>query len=246
MPREHGSWSLALEPLALGLIATPSVAGGCLAGAALLGFFARRPLRVAVNDAKPHRREAALRVVAALAAGAVTLLVAALMFGGFSSVVWLLPAAVAGGVFLWYDLRAAGREEAAELAGAAAFACLPGAIATLGGWSAPSAAALTLVMLSRAVPTVLCVRALLRAMKTGVSGIAPAVVGSGLAVLFAGLAAAKGVLPWIAVWLLAALAARTVGFLVWPRVAFRARTIGLIEAISGALFVLTVGIAAAK
>jgi hypothetical protein len=32
LPRAHGSWSLALEPLTLGLLAAPSAAGGALAG----------------------------------------------------------------------------------------------------------------------------------------------------------------------------------------------------------------------
>ena len=47
LPREHGSWSLALEPLALGLLVVPSAAGAALAAAALAGFFARRPLKAA-------------------------------------------------------------------------------------------------------------------------------------------------------------------------------------------------------
>lgn len=48
LPKEHGSWSLALEPLALGLLVAPSLAGGALAGAVLAGFFARRPLKAAL------------------------------------------------------------------------------------------------------------------------------------------------------------------------------------------------------
>src|SRR5208283_2159794 len=48
LPREHGSWSLALEPLALGLFVAPSMAGVALALAAAAGFFARRPLRALV------------------------------------------------------------------------------------------------------------------------------------------------------------------------------------------------------
>jgi hypothetical protein len=41
MPREHGSWSLALEPLLFGLIAAPSLAGGGLALAVVAAFFGR-------------------------------------------------------------------------------------------------------------------------------------------------------------------------------------------------------------
>lgn len=55
-PREHGSWSFALEPMALGLIAVPSVAGGWLALAVGAAFFARRPLRIAWGDEQAERR----------------------------------------------------------------------------------------------------------------------------------------------------------------------------------------------
>lgn len=47
LPKEHGSWSLALEPLALGLLVAPTIAGAALTTAALAGFFARRPLKAA-------------------------------------------------------------------------------------------------------------------------------------------------------------------------------------------------------
>ena len=39
LPKEHGSWSLALEPVAFGLLVAPSAAGAALALAAGLGFF---------------------------------------------------------------------------------------------------------------------------------------------------------------------------------------------------------------
>ena len=56
-PKEHGSWSLALEPVALGLIAAPSLGGIALGMAVMAGFFARRPLKIAVGDRNPARRE---------------------------------------------------------------------------------------------------------------------------------------------------------------------------------------------
>ncbi|HQY06456.1 MAG TPA: YwiC-like family protein, partial [Lacunisphaera sp.] len=56
LPKEHGSWSLALEPLALGLLLAPSAAGGALLAAALAGFFARRPLKTALTAPASARR----------------------------------------------------------------------------------------------------------------------------------------------------------------------------------------------
>jgi len=45
LPKEHGSWSLALEPVAFGLLIVPSLAGGSLAVSATAAFFIRRPLK---------------------------------------------------------------------------------------------------------------------------------------------------------------------------------------------------------
>src|SRR6478735_8924592 len=59
LPREHGSWFLVLEPLALGLLIAPSWAGGALAAATLAGFFARRPLKPAFASAPSLRRQIA-------------------------------------------------------------------------------------------------------------------------------------------------------------------------------------------
>ena len=67
LPREHGSWSLALEPLALGLIAAPSWPGAALALAALALFFARRPWQAA--RAGDVRLRPALGALAAPALG---------------------------------------------------------------------------------------------------------------------------------------------------------------------------------
>src|SRR4051812_29770921 len=49
LPKEHGSWSLAFEPLALGMLLAPSLAGGAFLAAAVAVFFARRPGKVAFS-----------------------------------------------------------------------------------------------------------------------------------------------------------------------------------------------------
>ena len=92
VPREHGSWSLALEPLVFGLIAAPSAAGGCLALAVLAAFFARRPLRLALGDASPARRTAARGPLVWLAMLAAAWFLAALVGGGLG---WLVAGLIA-------------------------------------------------------------------------------------------------------------------------------------------------------
>ena len=236
-PREHGSWALALEPLALGLLVAPSAAGAWLAFAVLAAFFARRPLMA----------------LALVAAGCFT---AAIAVGGTAWLWWLGPIAAAGAVFLSFDLRAEGRAEVAEVAGAAAFALLPGALAALAGWRAPEAAALAFVMCGRSVPTVLCVRAVLRAQKTGEPldrlgalswsngrRFAFALVAALLAVVVGAVLAHAGFVPRTVVGLLGLFAVRAVALLLFPRPELRPRTIGAMEAGLGVLFVTFAAVA---
>jgi hypothetical protein len=154
--------------------------------------------------------------------------------------VWLLPSGVAGALFLSFDLRNGGREEVAEIAGSAAFAFLPAAIAALDGVTPMVALALALVMCGRAVPTVLCVRAALRGAKTGVRRPAGALIAAFAALIAGCLLAKNGLAPFTAAVALAVLALRAIGLLVFPRPTLRARTIGMIEAMLGLAFVLVV------
>lgn len=240
-PREHGSWSLALEPLAFGLIAAPSAAGALLAGTVTAVFFARRPLRIAVLDAQPSRRAAARGALAVCALGATGGFAGTLILRGPAWAVWLVPAAVLGAIFLAFDLRNEGRKAVAELAGAAAFAFVPAAMAAMAGWGGASALALGLVMSGRSVPTVLCIRACLREQKTGEGGAGPALAAAIGAVVIAAWFVQRGLAPRAAVGFLAFLALRAGWLLVYPRPTLRARTLGMFEAIYGAGFVLAVG-----
>ena len=115
MPKEHGSWSLAFEPLAFGLLVAPSAAGAALAIAVAAAFFARRPLNIAVRDHRATRRAAARRAVLTCAGVAAAAFVAACALAGSSAWLWwLLPSSALGAVFLSFDLRNAGRDETAE------------------------------------------------------------------------------------------------------------------------------------
>ena len=242
-PKEHGSWSLALEPLALGLVAAPSAGGAWLSLAVIGAFFARRPLRLAWVETAPERRTAARVVFGLLAGLSLFAFAAAVLTGGLACLGWLLPSAVGGGVFIFHDVRGTGRTAWAEIAGAAAFACVPAALGILAGRSAAEAAALALLGCGRSLPAVLTVRAVLRGAKSGVRSAGPAVTAAVLAVLVAGLLAGCGIISSFPVAALVLLAIRTTGLLVWPSPILRARTLGMIEAGLGLAFALTVGFA---
>jgi hypothetical protein len=237
LPKEHGSWSLAGEPLALSLLAAPSLPGALLAFATAAAFFARRPLRIAFRDAKPSRRHEAAIALGVCVAVALGFFAAAVAAGGVAWLAWLLPSLALGAIFVHFDLQNEGRAEAAEIAGAAAFAFLPAAFGALAGWSAWSSLAFGVAMCGRAVPTVMCVRAVLRAAKTGVRRDAPALVAAAVAVVAAVAVAHDGLAPWTLVALTAAFFLRTIALLVFPRPRVRGRTLGIVEAAAGAVFV---------
>jgi hypothetical protein len=242
LPKEHGSWSLALEPLAFGLIAAPSLAGGWLALAVAAGFFARRPLRAAWRERQAERRAEARGDLLVCGLVAAAGLGSAIAVAGLAWIWWLIPAALAGAVFVSFDLRNAGRAEVAEVAGAGAFAWLAAPLAILGDATPGTALAFGLVMCGRAIPTVLGVRAVLRKTKTGAQRRLPTLL-TAFAALAVGLTLFRvGVAPAVAPAALAILAARSVGLLWFPRPAFRARTIGLLEAVLGVAFVLAVAL----
>ena len=242
LPKEHGSWSLALEPLAFGLLVAPSSGGGFLAVAVAAAFFARRPLRIAWRDARAERRSDARNALAALAVIAVGAFLGALLVAGVEWLLWLVPSACAGALFISFDLRNGGREETAEIAGSAAFAFLPAAFAAIAGAAPATSIALALVMAGRAVPTVLSVRSALRGAKTGIRRPVPALLAA-FAALAAGIVLVRhGLAPITAAAALGALAARAVALLVFPRSALRARTIGMAEAVIGILFVVFVAL----
>ena len=242
-PKEHGSWSLAFEPIALSLLVAPSLPGGLLALALAAGFFARRPLRMGWNERVTERRAAARRAfflcLAALAAG----LAGAMGLAGLAWMVWLAPVALMGGIFAYHDAQGAGREEAAEVAGSAAFALAPAAFAILGGWSASSAIALALLMVGRSVPSVLFVRGFLRATKSGVRRDGLALVTAGMALVATAFLHHRGIAPFFAVVGMMVFLGRAFAVLVVFRPGWRARRIGMIEAALGVSYIVGLAVA---
>ena len=238
LPKEHGSWSLAFEPVVLGLLVASSAAGGALAAAVAAGFFTRRPLKLAVTLPASDPRRA---VAGWLALTGAVLALAALGFAaslGGGRALWpLLLAAPFGAAFLWFDLRNEMREAEAELAGSIAFALTPATFATLGGWAPGPALALAGLTFARGVPTVLMVRTYLRIRKgEAVAWFPPLAAGTAALLLVGGLwreqlvppaAVVLGAILWLrGAWLVSAF-----------RPAWPARQVGILEAVLGTVHV---------
>jgi len=242
LPKEHGSWSLALEPLALGLLVAPTSAGGALTVAALAGFFARRPFKAFFAPATIRRREAGQAILIFSALGVAGFSVV-LVLGGAAALWPLLLAAPLGGLFAWFDAQNGSRAAAAEIAGSAAFALVPAALATLAGWSPGPALALAALALTRSVPTVLTVRSSLRQAKGESAGFLLPVLAALVAALGITVLCGLSLVPaWAALpaWVLLA---RTLWFASPSRPSWSARRIGMFEAITGLLCLAAITVA---
>jgi hypothetical protein len=242
LPREHGSWSLALEPVALGLLAAPSVSGVLLGLAATTAFLARRPAQFVAGRFGPMHQSEALAPLALLIGCAGVAVAAAGLLGGWAALAPLLLAVPPAALFLHFDTRGESRAAAAELAGAATFAFVTVTCGTLAGRGWPTALALGALSLLRAAPAVLVVRTFLRRQK-GQPASAPTALATSLG--------ATAGIAWLAHAKLAHLAVLGVALLllvrsVWllgPRPpALRASQLGVIEAVLGAAFVLAAGL----
>ena len=164
MPSEHGGWGLTIEPGLLGLLVAPSLAGACLAVAALLLFLLRTPLELALVDRRRHRRlprtRLAERVVAAEAALLVALVAVAAVTAHDGR--WWIPAVAAAplvAVELAYDIRSRRRRLVPELTGAVAIAAVAAAVVIAGDGDPRLAAGLWLIPAARVTTSIPHVRA---------------------------------------------------------------------------------------
>lgn len=162
VPTEHGGWGLTLEPALLGLLVAPGPAGVPLAIAAVLGFLARTPLKVALVDAYRGRSLERTRVARRLAAVELLVLVglittAAVLAEGSFWIAGLVTGALVA-VELWFDLRSRSRRLIPELAGAVGVSGIAAMIVLADGGSVPTAIALWLILAARAVTSIPFVR----------------------------------------------------------------------------------------
>jgi hypothetical protein len=246
LPPEHGSWSLVLEPLVLGLAVAPSW-GGLVAGiAAFAAFLAYRPFKLAVGDRRRKRRYPRSVVAEgfALTFGAVAVVAAAalLLIAGPRPFLPLVAAAPLGVIFAFYDLRP-GRALEAEITAPAAFGAVAAAIPLAAGWAAPESFALWMVAVGRAIPSVAYVRERLAQGRGEPSQPAPVLAAHLLALGSVLLLAWADLLPWGATLAFLLLSGRAALGLSRFRRPAPAKRIGILEIFWGALSVVLVAAA---
>ena len=244
-PREHGGWSMALEPVVLGLLVAPSWSGAALAGAILAVFLARRPLQIvtaatrpAGNAANPLARGALL----CLAGAALLLVVVAARLAGPQSL-WPLGLALPpAALFLWLDAQGEARATAAEIAGTVAFALLPAAFVSLQFGRPAIALALSVVLISHSLPAVLAIRAFLRRRKGQPVGITMPLLAALFAVGATAVLSDRQLAPWCAPGFAVVFLLRTLWFFGPRPPTLRATRLGILEATLGGTYVIAVGL----
>jgi hypothetical protein len=173
IPSEHGGWGLTLEPALLGMLVAPSLAGLAAAGAALLAFLARTPLKIVLVDRHRHRRLARTRAAAVIALAELVVFCAlAVAVAASADARALVPLAIAAPLFaveLWFDARSRGRRLVPELCGAVGISAVVAVMVLLDGQSASLAAALWTLLAARAIASVSFARGQVLRLRSGAS-----------------------------------------------------------------------------
>ena len=254
LPIEHGGWSFLIEPLILGLVVAPSLAGAWLAASAVAAFLARHPLKLVALDRRRGlrypRTDLAWRFFAAYAAVAGLSFLFAFSLSNPSIVTPLAAAAPIALVALWRDLQGRGREALPEIAGALGLGASATAIILAGGGSPATAWLAWALGAGRALTAILYVRARVRADR-GVDGESratlarPVMAAHGIALLGAAAAASAGALSPVAASAFLLLMIRAVHGLAPGCAPIRPQTLGIQEVLVGAacLYLFAAGLA---
>lgn len=165
LPSEHGGWGFLFEPIVLGLGVAPSRGGMLVALAFVFGFLCRQPLRLGLQDARRGRTYPRTGwcwlFFSAYAVCALASLAAAVLVAGWAVVIPIGLVAPLGLTQVLYDANNRGRALLPELGGAAAMSSSAAAIAIAAGVRIVPALALSGIIVARAIPTIVYVRALL-------------------------------------------------------------------------------------
>ncbi len=237
LPKEHGSWSLALEPVVFGLLVVPGPASVALALGAVAAFFSRRPFKTTITAP----RQDALLTLAMLTTATSGGFALAIIFGSFSAMWPLLPTLPLALLYLYWDRQNENRAVSAELAGSSLFAFIPAAMATLNGHDWRFALSLSAVMLARSAPAVITVRTWLRRRKGRAASLIPAIAVTMLALGSITLLWQTGDTPWVAHALILFSCARLT-LLFKSEVHWSAKHVGMAEAAFGILYIVSTSV----
>jgi hypothetical protein len=247
LPVEHGGWGFTLEPVALGLLVAPSLPGLFLAMATLAAFLARHPLKLVMADRRRGRRFARTHVAERFALiyiliAALSLLAAikaAISYEFLSPLLFAAPFAL---IQLLFDRLSRSRALLPELAGVTAMAAIASSIALANGWTRGVAFGLWAVLAARVVPTILYVRARLKALHGQVASTGTVITMHVLALVIVLALAWMKLTPALAIIAFLILLARVLfGFSGRDRAA-RAKQIGIRELGFGAMTVATIAL----
>jgi hypothetical protein len=242
LPSEHGGWSFLVEPLLLGLLVAFSWAGALLSVATVAAFLPHHPLKTAIKHARAGRRAPRTAWARRFALGdgvkAAAALAAVLALAPPRVLLALLAAAPFAAVQLYYDAKNKSRALAAEICGAVALATMPPAIAAISGWPWQLLFGLWLLPITRAIPSILYVRARLHLEHGKPAERTVSHVAHGAAVLAAAAAAQASLVPWLSEVALGVLLLRSVHGLSPWRIGRTARAVGMQEIAFGLLAVI--------
>lgn len=165
LPTEHGGWSFILEPLLLGLAVAPSWTALLVAVGSLSVFLFRQPIRIVWNDFSAGRNTG--RTHAALVFGGIYFVVASTCLSAAIAedprvAIPLIAGIPFGVAVLLLDSRKQSRSLTAEILGPVALGSTGAAVAIGGGMSVAMGAVIWGLILARALPAILYVRARLR------------------------------------------------------------------------------------
>jgi hypothetical protein len=245
LPVEHGGWGMLGEPLLLGLLVAPSIAGLGVALAAVFAFLARHPFKLAAADWRQGRHTARTAAATRFAVVYAGLAAAGLALAARSSSGWWLPLVAAAPLALAqlaHDVRHQGRLLFPELLGGVALGSVASAALLAGGSALPAAAALWALVAARETAAILYVRARLRLDRDLAASRAGAFFVHTLGIALSLALAAARLAPWLAAAAFVLLLARAAYGLSRFRRRVRPQVVGITEMAYGLAFVLALAI----
>lgn len=167
IPAEHGGWGFLCEPLILGLLIAPSLAGIGIVLMMAAAFLLHQPFKIVVKDRRKGRVYERTRLAQQFLV--IYAVIGVVGFGiawvSASNPMWIIPlltAAPFAALQIAYELRNDGRNLVSEIVGALVLAVSAPAILLVAGHTPLLAALVWSALTLRIIPSILYVRARLR------------------------------------------------------------------------------------